>query len=147
MSKAWRYLVAVLIVLLVGNKIFLMYLNKTYPKEEIEAAFEPITTKYGIEIEYEIGDDFFRLWKIHLFRPVRRDTARSNQSDTGCFCNTRIFCRRPLISTRSKSSRNILMRSILLVRLMQMDLRQAEHMIRSGGLSILRIMELTSMRL
>jgi hypothetical protein len=59
MSKAWYYLLAVLMVLLVGNKLFLMYLNKTYPKEEIEAAFEPITTKYGIKIEYEIGDDFF----------------------------------------------------------------------------------------
>lgn len=32
---------------------------KTYPKEEIEGWFEPITTKYGIRIAYEIGDDFF----------------------------------------------------------------------------------------
>jgi hypothetical protein len=46
-------------VLLVGNKLFLMYLNKTYPKEEIEAAFEPITTKYGIKIKYEIDDEYF----------------------------------------------------------------------------------------
>jgi hypothetical protein len=59
MSKAWYYLLAVLMVLLVGNKLFLMYLNKTYSKEEIEAAFEPITTKYGVKIVYEIGDDFF----------------------------------------------------------------------------------------
>jgi hypothetical protein len=59
MSKAWYYLVAVLMVLLVGNKLFLMYLNKTYTKEEIEAAFEPITKKYGIKIKYEIEDDFF----------------------------------------------------------------------------------------
>jgi hypothetical protein len=59
MSKAWYYLVAVLMVLLVGNKLFLMYLNKTYSKKEIEAAFEPVTSKYGIKIKYEIGDDFF----------------------------------------------------------------------------------------
>jgi hypothetical protein len=38
---------------------FLRYSNKTYPDEHIAERFEPITSKYGIKIVYEIGDDFF----------------------------------------------------------------------------------------
>ncbi len=49
----------ILVVLWVCNKLFLMYLHKTYTKEEIDAFFEPITSKYGIKIVYEIGEDFF----------------------------------------------------------------------------------------
>jgi hypothetical protein len=33
--------------------------NKTYPNKKIDALFEPITSKYGVKIVYEIGDDFF----------------------------------------------------------------------------------------
>jgi hypothetical protein len=32
--------------------------SKTYTKEEIDKLFEPITSKYGIKIVYEIGEDF-----------------------------------------------------------------------------------------
>lgn len=48
-----------LIVIFIGNEGYQIYLNKTFTKEEIDAAFEPITSKYGIKIVYEIGDDFF----------------------------------------------------------------------------------------
>jgi hypothetical protein len=32
--------------------------SKTYTKKEIDKLFEPITSKYGIKIVYEIGEDF-----------------------------------------------------------------------------------------
>lgn len=38
---------------------FRWHYYQTFPKEKIDALFEPITSKYGIEIIYEIGDDFF----------------------------------------------------------------------------------------
>jgi hypothetical protein len=41
------------------QQLFAWHYYKTFPKEEIEAAFEPITSKYAIRIVYEIGDDFF----------------------------------------------------------------------------------------
>ena len=47
------------IVLLVLQRLFAWYYFKTYPKEKIEAAFKPISSKYGIRIVYEIGEDFF----------------------------------------------------------------------------------------
>ena len=36
-----------------------LYYNKTFTKKEIDALFEPITSKYGIKIIFEVGDDFF----------------------------------------------------------------------------------------
>jgi hypothetical protein len=59
MNKKWRYVLICLVVLWVCNKLFLIYVHKTYTKEDIEAFFEPITSKYGIKIVYEIGNDFF----------------------------------------------------------------------------------------
>jgi len=59
MPKVWRYALVVFIVLWACNKLFLLYLNKTYDEEVIKQAFEPITAKYGIKIVYEIGVDFF----------------------------------------------------------------------------------------
>jgi hypothetical protein len=47
------------VVLWACNGLYLIYLHKTYTKEEIDAFFEPITSKYGIKIVYEIGGDFF----------------------------------------------------------------------------------------
>ncbi len=38
---------------------FIRYSNKTFTKKEIDEAFEPVTSKYGIKMVYEIGDDFF----------------------------------------------------------------------------------------
>jgi len=38
---------------------FLFVYGKTYSKEQIDKMFEPITSKYGIRIVYEFGDDFF----------------------------------------------------------------------------------------
>lgn len=59
MNKKWRYLVIGLVMLWIFIKIFQAYLYKNYTKEEIDAFFEPITTKYGIKICYQIGEDFF----------------------------------------------------------------------------------------
>jgi hypothetical protein len=47
---------------LVGSAfgVFLHYYDKrTYTKDQIAQMFEPITSKYGIRIVYEVGDDFF----------------------------------------------------------------------------------------
>jgi len=38
---------------------FLFFYEKTYTKEQIDKIFEPITSKYGIRIVYEVGEDFF----------------------------------------------------------------------------------------
>lgn len=35
------------------------YLKKEFPKEEIDALFEPIISRYEIKIVYEIGENFF----------------------------------------------------------------------------------------
>jgi hypothetical protein len=39
--------------------LFRWHYHQTFPKEKIDALFEPVTSKYGIKIVYEIGDDFF----------------------------------------------------------------------------------------
>ena len=39
--------------------LFRWHYYQTFPKEKIDALFEPVTSKYGIRIVYEIGDDFF----------------------------------------------------------------------------------------
>jgi hypothetical protein len=39
--------------------MFRWHYHQTFPKDKIDALFEPITSKYGIKIVYEIGDDFF----------------------------------------------------------------------------------------
>jgi hypothetical protein len=38
---------------------FRWHYYQTFPKEKIVALFEPVTSRYGIRIVYEIGDDFF----------------------------------------------------------------------------------------
>jgi hypothetical protein len=38
---------------------YLIYSDKTFNKEQIDKMFQPITSKYGIKIVYEVGDDFF----------------------------------------------------------------------------------------
>jgi hypothetical protein len=47
-----------LIVLSLGLGLFIISCSKTYTKEEIDKLFEPITSRYGIKIVYEIGQDF-----------------------------------------------------------------------------------------
>jgi hypothetical protein len=63
MPKKNKTLDIILIVVILVGTAFGLYLyfdmNKTYPDEHIAAMFEPITTKYGIRIVYEIGEDFF----------------------------------------------------------------------------------------
>ncbi len=59
MRKKWRYVLLCLVVLWACNKLFLIYTNKTYTSEEISTFFEPLTSKYGIKIVYDIGEDFF----------------------------------------------------------------------------------------
>jgi hypothetical protein len=41
------------------QQLFAWHYFKTFPKEEIDAHFKPITSRYGVKIVYEIGDDFF----------------------------------------------------------------------------------------
>jgi hypothetical protein len=49
-----------------------MYLHKTYTKEEIDAFFEPITSKYGIKIAYEVDADFLTPWEESpIIEPIR----------------------------------------------------------------------------
>ncbi len=45
-------------VLLFGVALLIASCTKTYTPEEIDKLFEPITSRYGIKIVYEIGDDF-----------------------------------------------------------------------------------------
>ena len=45
-------------VLLFGVALFTVACTKSYTKEEIDKLFEPITSKYGIKIVYEIDEDF-----------------------------------------------------------------------------------------
>jgi len=47
------------VVFLIMWLLFRWHYYQTFSKEKIEAAFEPIASKYGIKIVYEIGDDFF----------------------------------------------------------------------------------------
>lgn len=54
-----RCILIVLIAILAAIEGYQIYLDKTYTKEEIDTAFEYITSGYGIKIVYEIGDDFF----------------------------------------------------------------------------------------
>jgi hypothetical protein len=41
------------------QQLFSWYYFKTFSKEEINARFKPITSKYGVKIVYEIDNDFF----------------------------------------------------------------------------------------
>jgi hypothetical protein len=59
MRELLRILFIISIVLLIMQQMFAWHYFKTFPKEEIDNLFEPITSKYGIKIVYEIGDDFF----------------------------------------------------------------------------------------
>ena len=43
---------------LIISDAFLKYSNKTFSDAEIQEMFEPITSRYGIRIVYEVGDDF-----------------------------------------------------------------------------------------
>jgi hypothetical protein len=60
------------VVLWACNGLYLIYLHKTYTKEEIDAFFEPITSKYGIKIAYEVDDDFLTPWEESpIIEPIR----------------------------------------------------------------------------
>lgn len=59
LAKLLKILFLVSLVLLIMQQLFAWHYFRTFPKEEIEALFEPITLKYGIKIVYAIGDDFF----------------------------------------------------------------------------------------
>ena len=57
-----RFLNALFVISLILGIILILnswHYNRTFPKEKIDALFEPFTSKYGIRIVYEIGDDFF----------------------------------------------------------------------------------------
>jgi hypothetical protein len=59
MNKKWRYALIFIMVLWIGIKLLKLYFHTEYTKEEIKGWFEPIPSKYGIKIVYEINDDFF----------------------------------------------------------------------------------------
>ena len=59
MNKIMRFILLFLVVVWAGNKLFLVYINKTYSEKEVAQLFDSITTKYGIEIVYKVGESFF----------------------------------------------------------------------------------------
>jgi hypothetical protein len=59
MKRFLYILLLVLTPIAVTLQIFSWHYTKVFPKDEIDALFEPITSKYGIRIVYEIGEDFF----------------------------------------------------------------------------------------
>ena len=59
MQKFLYILFALSIVFLIMQQLFAWHYFKTFPDEEINAHFKPVTTMYKIKIAYEIGDDFF----------------------------------------------------------------------------------------
>jgi hypothetical protein len=60
MRKLLKELLKFGIVYLIVQQLFSWHAFKTFPKEEIDALFRPITSRYGIKIVYEIGDVFFQ---------------------------------------------------------------------------------------
>jgi hypothetical protein len=57
-----RFLNTLLVISIILGIILVLnswHYNKTFPKEKIDALFEPITSKYRIKIVWEIRDDFF----------------------------------------------------------------------------------------
>jgi hypothetical protein len=46
----------------IGLALLLVCCSRTYSKEQIDLLFEPITSKYGIEIIYEIDETFTPIW-------------------------------------------------------------------------------------
>ncbi len=71
MNKVVNYLLAILLVLAVGGKLYFIYLHTTYTKEEIDACFEPITSKYGIKIVYKVDADFLSAWEESpIIKPI-----------------------------------------------------------------------------
>ncbi len=59
MRKLSNILLTLSILSLIIWLLFRWHYYQTLPKEEIDALFKPITSKYGIKIVYKIGDDFF----------------------------------------------------------------------------------------
>lgn len=59
MQRFLYILFAFSIVVLIMQQLFSWYYFRTFSKEEIDAHFKPITSRYGIKIVYEIGEDFF----------------------------------------------------------------------------------------
>ena len=58
MNRNLIILLIVCLLLLAIIESFLFYHNKTYSKDEIAKIFEPINSKYEIEIVYEIDENF-----------------------------------------------------------------------------------------
>lgn len=59
MRKLPNILLTLSILFFITWLLFRWHYYQTISKEEIDALFEPITSKYGIKIVCEIGDDFF----------------------------------------------------------------------------------------
>jgi hypothetical protein len=59
MRKFSNIMLALSIVSFILWMLFRWYYYQSFSKEKIEAAFEPISSKYGVKIVYEIDDDFF----------------------------------------------------------------------------------------
>lgn len=59
MNKFFIISLSVCLLVWCSADAYLRYQDKSFPQEEIEGWFEPITSKYGTKIVYEIGGDFF----------------------------------------------------------------------------------------
>ncbi len=71
-NKVRNYVLVILVVLWACNGLYLIYLHKTYTKEEIDAFFEPITSKYGIKIIYKVDEEFLSPWgESPIIEPIR----------------------------------------------------------------------------
>jgi hypothetical protein len=49
-------------LLFIGLALLLVCCSRPYSKEQIDLLFEPLTSKYGIEIVYEIDETFTPIW-------------------------------------------------------------------------------------
>ena len=59
LNRILWWIATICISTLILNQLFLLYINKRYPKEYIDEQFAPLVAEYGIKIVYEIGDDYF----------------------------------------------------------------------------------------
>ena len=58
MNRILYKLLIISLVLMGISKLFLFYYDRSYPEEHIRKAFDPIISKYGVEVVYEVDEDF-----------------------------------------------------------------------------------------
>ncbi len=58
-NKFWKIAWLVGMLAWAASGYFIFFYERSYTKNQIDLMFRPITSKYGIKIIFEIGDDFF----------------------------------------------------------------------------------------